>query len=76
MNQPLVVARCRIKGITLEVCHGDIPDVFRLLWFGQTTELKLPDTKTKDDDFNNWLKLYRNSKHSETQSLLDISQCS
>lgn len=75
MNQPLSVAKCRINGITLEVCYGEIPDIFRLLWFVPITEFELPDTKGSDEDFSNWLGLYRHARPLDEQSLLEKAQC-
>lgn len=77
MNEPIpVVAKCRINGILLEVCHGEISDIFRLLWFGPVTEFELPDTKRSDEEFRVWLEFYRPSSSSLGKTLLEITQCS
>lgn len=74
---PLTVAKCRVDDIRLEVCQGKIPDVCRLLlWFDPITEFELPDAKASDDDFNNFLGLYRHSSLWFTDVLLEGSQCS
>lgn len=76
MNEPIpFVARCKIKGITLEFCYGEISDAFRLFWFGPTTEFELPDKRERDEDFHNWLGGYRRSTPMEAQSLLKRTQC-
>lgn len=71
---PLVV-RCNTNGVTLEICHGDIPDFWRLLTFNPITEFELPDTIASDKDFSDWLGLYRRSNDGYTQLLLEESLC-
>ncbi len=76
MNDLLpTAARYRINGIALEVCHGEIPDVCRLLWFDKITEFELPDAKVSDEDFENWLALYRHAKPWFTGVLLEETKC-
>lgn len=77
MNKPMILAlaKCRVNGITLEVCQGEIPDVFRLLRFDPITELELPDTKASDVEFKAWIGLYRHSSILFGQALLGESQC-
>lgn len=51
MNSPLpTTVRCCVKGITLEICHGKIPNIFRQLRFDPITKFELPDTKVTDKD--------------------------
>ena len=76
MNNLLpTVARYRINEIILEVCHGEIPDVCRPLWFDPITELELPDAKASDEDFENWLALYRHAKPWFAGVLLEEAKC-
>ncbi|RLC88995.1 MAG: hypothetical protein DRJ03_00095 [Chloroflexi bacterium] len=69
------VARCRVNGITLEVYHGEIPDVCRLLRFDPITEFELPDAKASDEDFEDWLALYRHAKPWFAGMLLEEAKC-
>lgn len=48
-----------IDSIPIDVCHGEIPDIFRTSMFGPTTELELPDAKGSDKDFQHLLLIYR-----------------
>lgn len=76
MNNPLpTIVRSHINSITLEICHGEIPDVCRLLRFDPITEPKLPDTKITDEEFQDWLSLYRRANLFRGQQLLEESQC-
>ncbi|MEE9574066.1 MAG: hypothetical protein V3W20_13510 [Candidatus Neomarinimicrobiota bacterium] len=74
-NKPLFVGRYREKDITIEICSGTIPDVFRKLHFSPITNFELPDTKVNNEEFNCWLTLYRNSNAWFEQRLLEESQC-
>lgn len=75
--------RCRIDGITLEVCHGEIPDIFRQLRYDPVTEFELPDTKVRNidergcfvDEFQEWLTLYRHANPWFELQLLEEAQC-
>lgn len=58
-NQIPITLRSRVNGITVEVCHGEIPEIFRQLWFGPIVEPKLPDTKGTDEEFQEFLWRYR-----------------
>ncbi len=40
-----IIVKYNIKGITIEFCYGNIPDIFRELWFDPIKELELPDRK-------------------------------
>ena len=53
------VIRIQSKNLTLEVCHGPIPDVCRLLRFDGLKEPELPDTKGNDEEFEGWIGAYR-----------------
>lgn len=75
MNQSLLIARCRINGITLEVSYGEIDDIYRRGWFPSITEFELPKTKGSDDDFEVWLDFYRPSSPELGKTLLEISKC-
>ena len=55
------VVKYNVDGIAVEVCHGEIPDSFRLQNFGPITELELPDAKVSDEEFNDWLSRYRDA---------------
>jgi hypothetical protein len=59
----------------IEVCVGEIPDVFRVLWFDPITELEVPDVKGSYIGFELWLNRYRDSNHRLGQMLLDITTC-
>ncbi len=62
MNNLLpVILRSNINGTTIEVCHGEIPDIFRWLYFDPITEPELPDTKGTDEEFQEFLHHYRNA---------------
>jgi hypothetical protein len=83
-NQIPRVVRFKNNGITVEICHGEIPDVFRELWFSPVIEMELPDAKVSyeegsDEDFQGWLRYYR-SIHElnlyHTRRALEISKCS
>lgn len=69
------IVRCRSNNFVLEVCHGEIPDVCRLLWFDPITKLELPDTKVSNEEFNDWLRLYRRCDPQSEQLLLKEAQC-
>lgn len=76
MNDLLpTVVRYRINEITLEVCHGKIPDIFQALWFDPVTDLDLPDAKASDEEFQDWLGLYRHANSWFKSQLLEESQC-
>lgn len=64
-----------VNGITLEICQGKIPDLFRQAYFGPITKFELPDTKVNNDEFDCWLSLYRNSNAWFEQRLLEESKC-
>ncbi len=56
----------RVDGITIEVCHGEIPEIFRQLNYDPVTEFELPDTKNNEwqtgisnEEFEEWLDAYR-----------------
>lgn len=65
------VVKCRSNDFILEVCHGEIPDICRLLWFGPITKFELPDTKVSYKEFNDWLKLYRRCYTQAARLLLE-----
>jgi len=76
MEEPVaIILRTKVSGITLDVCHGEIPDVFRQLWFSEITEPELPDAKVSDNEFNDWLSLYRHSNCWFERQLLEESLC-
>ncbi len=45
--------RCRVDEITIEVCHGEIPEIFRQLYYNPITKFELPDTKVRNVDKGN-----------------------
>ena len=57
------------NGITIEVCHGEIPDIFRQhgfsvsphlrITFGSIKEFELPDKEGTDGEFQEWLIGYK-----------------
>lgn len=76
MNHQLpIILKCRINGIKIEICNGEIPDAFRSLHFNPVTEFELPDTKASDEEFQYWLYLYRHSNDRLGNILLKQSQC-
>ena len=76
MNDLLpTVVRCRINDITVEVCHDEIPDIRRLLRFDPVTEFELPDAKASDEQFQDWLDLYRHSSKWFGMHLLEEAKC-
>ncbi len=74
--------RCSTDGIIIEVCHGEIPEIFRQLRYDPVTEFELPDTKVKNidkqgyfvDEFQEWLSLYRHADKWFEFHLLEESQ--
>lgn len=73
----MTVIKCNFvaNNLTVEICHGDIPDIFRQLWFGPLKEFKLPDTKVTEQTFQRWLDLYRHASPDFEQQLLDVAKC-
>jgi len=69
------VVRCRLGDTTVEVRHCEISDVFRQLWFGPVSELELPDAKASDEQFQDWLDLYRHSSKWFGVHLLEEAKC-
>ncbi|KKN98997.1 hypothetical protein LCGC14_0142420 [marine sediment metagenome] len=69
------VIRCRSNDFVLEVCHGEIPDICRLLWFDSPIELGLPDTEMLDEEFGKWVCRYRNASLWVTDHMLRMAQC-
>lgn len=74
-NQPPIVIRCLIGGIILDVCHGEIPDIFCTSKFGELIELELPDAKGTNKEFQNWLISYRQANPSFEKQLLKVAKC-
>lgn len=70
-----ITLRCRFNGITLEVCHGKISDIFRQLRYGPVVEFELPDTKVTEEEFQHWLRLYRDAPSCFERKLLEEVQC-
>jgi len=56
------VIKYRLDDTIVEVCHGKIPDVCRLLYFDPVTEFELPDAIGSQDSFELFLDLYREAK--------------
>lgn len=76
LNQLPVIIRSRANGVTREVYYDEIPDVFRRFRFDPVQEFELPDAKESDEDFNDWLGLYRISTTTWFEHfLLEESQC-
>ncbi len=67
--------RFNINEITIEVCHGDIPNIFGQLRHDPVKEFELPDTKVSYEEFQDWLSIYRNSSNWFGYILLEESQC-
>ena len=61
MDNLPVIAKCHVNGIIMEICYGEIPGIFQALWFDPITPLELPDAKATDEEFYDWLTLYRDS---------------
>ena len=75
MNSQLpIVAKCHVNGITLEICQGNIPDIFRQLHFDPITEFELPDDKS-EREFRTWITLYRRAQEWSARNLLSRSLC-
>lgn len=71
------VVQSKINGITIEVCHGEIPDEFRQLKFGTLKELELPDRKVTDEQFDIWwIDAFREAGPKMSKYLLDNARCS
>ena len=76
MNSQLPrTVRCNIDRITVEICHGEIPDVCRLLNFDPITEFELPDAKATDKEFTGWLSLYSHETYFREESLMKETLC-
>ncbi len=60
-SQIPITLRSRVNGITVEVCHGKIPEIFQQLRFDPITEPELPDTKGTDEEFQRFLHHYRDA---------------
>ena len=76
MNKsPLTIVKSRTIGFVAEFCFGNIPDIYRSLYFNQHTEHELPDAKCSDQEFQDWLSLYRHSSNWFEYQLLEESQC-
>lgn len=79
------IMECHNNGITIEVCHGEIPDILRQYGFsysphlritwGHVREFELPDTKVSDEEFREWLELYRHAAPWLEYPLLEDAQC-
>lgn len=74
-QNPIVIV-CKTNGITIKICHGEISDEFRLHKFLPLTEFELPDAKGTDEEFNDWLNLYRWSSNWFEYELLEESKWS
>ena len=64
-----------IDGVICEKCRGSIPDKYRTDNFGPTTLLELPDAKSTDEDFDNWIDYYRDAPSWLSDRLLENSKC-
>ena len=52
MNNTIpIITRYRVNRIVVDVCHGEIPDIFRTSRFGPISKFELPDTKCTDQEF-------------------------
>jgi hypothetical protein len=69
------IAKCRVGDIKLEICHGEIPDMFRSFWFGPITEFELPDPQGTDYNFDHWLSMYRKARPNSARILLEWIKC-
>ena len=67
--------RCHVNVITIEVCHGEIPEIFIALRFDQISELELPDAKGTDGEFEEWLSIYRHASPMAQRRLLEETKC-
>lgn len=66
------------RAIPIDVCHGEIPDIFRTSMFEPTSEFELPDAKELDEQwdtgFERWLTVYRSSTRIDSSlGILDWS---
>jgi len=66
--------RCRVNETTIEVCHGEIPDIFRQSYYDPVTEFELPDAKETgtDEDFRDWLDSYRRANLSGVNAWYEV----
>lgn len=71
------VCAFKMEKLTVEIFLGGIPDIFRKLHFGPVTEFELPDAKVSDEEFQEWLSLYRTSWSNGwfEKELLEEAQC-
>lgn len=72
----MTVVKCLFAAdnLTVEICHGNIPDIFRQLRSGPLKEFELPDTKVPERKFHRWLDLYRHASPDFEQQLLDVAK--
>jgi hypothetical protein len=73
--EPPIVLKTNISGIDLEVCHGEIIDMFRSFWFGPITKFELPDTQGTYYNFDHWLSMYRKARPNSARILLGLIKC-
>ena len=69
------IVKYRLGDIKLEVCHGEIPDIFRRFWFSPVPDFELPDTKGTDYNFEHWLSMYRKARPNSARILLGWTKC-
>lgn len=72
-DRPLTVIGCNVDGVRLEYCNGPIPDRFGLI-HQKISELELPDTKVSDEEFEDFLSLYRHASPWFAYQLLEESK--
>lgn len=72
---PPIVLKVNLCGVDVEICHGEIPDIFRQVHFDQISDFELPDEKRSDDEFYDWIELYSISTDIWGQKMLEASQC-
>jgi hypothetical protein len=71
---PVLAIGRQENGITIEYCYGEIPDVFQELWFDPIKELELQDAKETNEDFQDWLSIYRHATPNMGRILLEGSK--
>lgn len=73
-SMPIII-KYRSNDFVFEVCYGEIPDIYMLLWFEYITEFELPDTKESNEVFQDWICRYRKASDWVSNHMLRMSQC-
>jgi len=59
----------------MKIWSGVIPDWYRCDNFGPTKEFELPDAKATDEEFEEWLQVYRHANDFFSMLMLDEASC-